>query len=271
MYELSAHEGTAADYDDFARLFALLEIDDPVPPPEIWARELAPNAIFLRSRGRNVAYAVALRFGTEAHLLHVAVDTAARRRGVGRRLLLAAAERMRAQGCTAMRLNVKVGNDPAIRLYARTGLEVHHRSAVLRLPWSALVRLPARSEVTVRAPLPAEDAALEARHDLMTGQLRAWRELGQGMLVAERDGAHVGFARHTAVGAMPFRAERAAAARALLEAIRPHAPPAATHVQLVIEAQDDLAADLRDAGAVLLFDLFHMRGPVPVSAAPAPA
>ena len=57
--------------------------------------------------------------------------------------------------------------------------------------------------------------------------------------------------------------ETLAAARALLEAIRPHVPQAASHVQLVIEGQDDLTLALRDAGAVLLFEIFHMRGPLP--------
>jgi len=263
MDELCAHPGTVADYDDYVRLFAQLQIDDPIPARETWARELAPHAIFLSRGGRNVAYAVALPFGSEAHLLHVVVDQPERGRGVGRRLLLHVGERLRGQGCEAVRLNVKVGNEPAIRLYASMGFDVHHRSAVVRLPWSALQRMGASDGVAVRVPGAADDEGIERRHDLVEGQLRAWRERGHGLLLAERAGRDAGFARHTVVGAMPFRAQGLAPARALLEAIRPHAPPAATHVQLVLEGQDDLAAALRDAGAVLLFEIFHMRGPVP--------
>lgn len=263
MAELSARVGTIADYDEYVRLFAQLQIDDPIPSPDDWARDLAPHAIFLAQGDRTVAYAVAQPFGDEAHLLHVVVDGPMRGRGVGRELLLSVGERLRARGCNAVRLNVKVGNEPAIRLYASLGLDVHHRSAVIRLPWSSVARLGASDGVHVRTPAADEDETLGRRHDLIAGQVRSWRERGHGLVVAERAGRDVGFARYSVVGAMPFRAQGPAPARALLEAIRPHAPPAASHIQVVVEGQDDLAATLRDAGGVLLFEIFHMRGPVP--------
>lgn len=260
MDELTAHRGSAADYDDFVRLHAELEVEDPVPDRAAWVKELAPHALFLSRRGRNLAYAIAQSWGQEAHLSQVAVDPAARRRGVGRALLLALAGRLAEQGCERIRLNVKVGNDPAIRLYACLGLEVHHRSAVLRLPWSTTERLP-RAGFEVGAPDPAQDVELERRFDLIAGQIARWREQGDRLFLV---GAGEGLARYVAgLGSMPFRPAGLRMARALLEAMRPWAPPASTHLQVVVEGDDDLASGLRDAGGTLLFQVLHMRGPLP--------
>ena len=261
MDELTARVGSAADYEDFVRLHAELHVPDPVPDRAAWAERLAPDALFLATDGGNVAYALAHRYGAVAHVVHVVVDPAFRGRGVGRRLFLMLGERLRAAGCEEVRLNVKVGNEPAIRLYAGLGLEVHHRSAVLRLPWSVVDRLPRRDLPSVRAPAPGEDEVLERRFDLVAGQIAAWRGQGHRLLVA---GEGQGFARFVpGTGAMPFRPGRLPGARALLEAMRPHAPPASTHVQVVVEGDDDLAAALRDAGGTLLFEVLNMRGPVP--------
>ncbi len=260
MSDLSFHVGNAADYPDYVRLFAELQIPDPPVPPEEWAAAWAPHSLFLASGGSNVAYALAHAYGATAHVFHLAVDGAMRRKGLGSALFRALGARLLQVGCTRVRLNVKAGNDAAIQLYAGLGLEVHHRAQVLRLPWSAAGHLP-HGVADVRPVDPAEDAALERRHDLLEGQIARWRERDERLFVAAGGD---GFARFVpGLGAMPFCAPGTGCARALLEAMRPHAPPAASHLQLVIEAQDDLALALRDAGATLLFEIFQMRGPMP--------
>lgn len=60
----------------------------------------------------------------EVEVLTLAVDPAARRRGLARALLLAALEMARSQGATAAFLEVAVDNAPAISLYAALGFRV---------------------------------------------------------------------------------------------------------------------------------------------------
>ncbi len=57
----------------------------------------------------------------EAEILTLAVDPAARRRGVGRHLVEAAAESFHAKGATALFLEVALDNDAARALYTASG------------------------------------------------------------------------------------------------------------------------------------------------------
>ena len=57
------------------------------------------------------------------HVMELAVAPDARGRGIGRALLVAAAERARAEGCTSLALDVAADN-PAVRLYRSLGFEV---------------------------------------------------------------------------------------------------------------------------------------------------
>lgn len=59
--------------------------------------------------------------GGEAEILTLAVAPAARRRGLGRALMLAAAARAASLGAAAMFLEAGTGNDAALALYARMG------------------------------------------------------------------------------------------------------------------------------------------------------
>ncbi|MCF7847311.1 MAG: GNAT family N-acetyltransferase [Kiritimatiellales bacterium] len=56
-----------------------------------------------------------------ARIYSLAVAHAARGLGVGRRLVAKAEQRARARGCTWMRLEVRMDNFPAIRLYESQG------------------------------------------------------------------------------------------------------------------------------------------------------
>lgn len=66
-------------------------------------------------------FIVARVAGDEAEILTLAVAPGARRRGLGRDLLAAAARRATAQGAKAMFLEVGVGNAAALALYAGAG------------------------------------------------------------------------------------------------------------------------------------------------------
>jgi len=68
-----------------------------------------------------VGYTCRWRVTDEVHLLNVAVHPAWRRRGVGRRLVEAVLEEGRATHARSVFLEVRAGNAPARRLYARLG------------------------------------------------------------------------------------------------------------------------------------------------------
>ncbi len=82
-----------------------------------WSREVA------------VGFALVRVAADEAELLTIGVDPAARRRGVGRRLVGAAAQAALAAGAHMLHLEVAVANAPARALYARAGFEVVGRRA----------------------------------------------------------------------------------------------------------------------------------------------
>lgn len=62
----------------------------------------------------------------EIHLLNVAVDPAARRCGIGRRLVLAVIEFAEARSADKILLEVRASNEAAIRLYEGLGFERFH-------------------------------------------------------------------------------------------------------------------------------------------------
>lgn len=59
----------------------------------------------------------------EVHVLNIAVDPAYRRRGIARRLMAAARERVLAWRVSCMTLEVRVSNTPAIKLYESLGFK----------------------------------------------------------------------------------------------------------------------------------------------------
>jgi ribosomal-protein-alanine N-acetyltransferase len=85
----------------------------------------------------------------EAEILTLAVAPAARRGGIGRRLVAAAMRRAAAAGAAAMFLEVAPGNAPARALYARAGfVRVGRRAHYYPNGGDALVL---RAELTPRA------------------------------------------------------------------------------------------------------------------------
>ncbi len=229
-----------------------------------------PTSIIAEVGGRPAGYAWYVPLASEGYVHNLAVSVGARGGGLGRVLLDEVSARLRRAGCRAWRLNVKVGNEPAIGLYQRMGMREAHRSTGLTLEWPAVERLPAAGRRLEVGPVePGEDERLEQAFDLPAGQL-AWFRTVTGQVLAvlldqnSTGGSPVGFARFDPgfPGAFPFKVREPAAARALLEGLRPHALPGADRLHLLVEDQPDLVELLCGAGAVRTIELIHMRGPI---------
>jgi ribosomal-protein-alanine N-acetyltransferase len=90
--------------------------------PELADLIAAPGGLALVLDGTSQEGFLLARIGAdEAEILTLAVDPAARRRGVARRLVEAAAETLRAKGATALFLEVAVDNAAARALYSGCG------------------------------------------------------------------------------------------------------------------------------------------------------
>jgi ribosomal-protein-alanine N-acetyltransferase len=71
-----------------------------------------------------IAGFIVTQTGRTGHIITIDVVAAARRSGVGSRLLLAAENRLRAEGSKAVRLETAVDNLPALAFYKRHGYSV---------------------------------------------------------------------------------------------------------------------------------------------------
>jgi ribosomal protein S18 acetylase RimI-like enzyme len=102
-----------------------------------WIAMLArPGTLVAEIDGALVGFAQVARgddavFGGRAELKYLYVDRARARRGIGRRLLAAAAAEAVAQGESRLGVGVVVGNDPAIAFYEALGA---HRAGRYRDP-----------------------------------------------------------------------------------------------------------------------------------------
>ena len=238
MVASPVRDAAPGDYDAYVALERELGIDDPPAAPEAWRADNMPRTVMYERAGRVVGYATYRLLGEEAHLVHLAVAADARRSGVGRALMHAAAARMRAAGASAWFLNVKVGNVAAIRLYESLGMSEKYASTVVRVAWTDVARLALQAPDAVMAAVAAEDdAELERIFDLVAGRLAARRARGRVILQLREHGAFVGVASFAAhgPGAYPFRVTRAALAGVLLAAMQPHARPDEAWVQVIVE------------------------------------
>lgn len=133
-------------YAAFARLFPELAVPEVTPSATYFATTIVPDAIVLRHGGAVVGYACARPRGDRLHVVHVITDPEYRRRGVGRALMAAVAERARAAGFQRWRLNVKPENLAARALYERWGMKVVLASVSMRVGWSDVERIPCTPE-----------------------------------------------------------------------------------------------------------------------------
>ena len=110
-------EATRADLDALHVL--AIEMSD-------WTRESLLDAIdrsiVLVARDEDViGFAIAHAAADEAELLLIGVARSERRRGIGKKLLEAMVEKVRARGARAIHLEVRSSNQAAIALYASLG------------------------------------------------------------------------------------------------------------------------------------------------------
>jgi GNAT superfamily N-acetyltransferase len=252
---------TPDDYAAFARLFPELGVDDPLPPPAVWASAFVPFTFVATAGGEVVGYCYTQEYDDTGYVRHLVVSPDARRRGVGRALMEATARRLRAAGKTGWRLNVGSRNPAALALYEGLGLRTLYRSQSVRVPWTSAAALT-EPIVSARELPAARDVELERLFALPRGQLAAARATKRLVLgVTANGGACLGLAvfAPSFPGAFPFRVRDQSAVRPLLEAMRPHVVgiPA---VNLVIDDDDGLVSLLVAAGAEVRADFFHLGG-----------
>ena len=82
-----------------------------------------PHGIFLvaLAEGKVVGYGGTWIVIDEAHITTVAVDPEYRRKGIGNKIMAALLEEAEKKGATCSTLEVRAGNEPAIKLYEDLG------------------------------------------------------------------------------------------------------------------------------------------------------
>jgi GNAT superfamily N-acetyltransferase len=259
---LVVRAATPEDHALFARFFLSFDMPDPIPDLAWWTR-FSKNACFLEEDGKAVGYGLAFKVGDDGYVMHCAVDSSARNRGVGGAVMSALGKRLRDEGCSRWNLNVKEGNAPALALYRRFGMEVEFAVSALSLPWRCVDALPSSLGV-VESFESREDREVEDCLGLDRGRVSLQRDFEDRILLRVRDGAGVagviGFAPRFP-GAALFRARSSGHARTLFDGVRSHA----THdyFRLAVEADAALAEELIGVGATRLMSLVHMVGPIP--------
>jgi ribosomal protein S18 acetylase RimI-like enzyme len=259
--EVAVRLADAGDYAAFTRLFPELGVDDPLPTPAVWASAFAPYTRVATEGSEVVGYCYTQEYDDTGYVRHLVVAPSARRRGVGRALMLETARHLRALGKTGWRLNVGARNAAAHALYGGLGLRQLYESQAVRAPWSSAAALP-ETRLSARELPPARDGELERLFALPRGQLAAARATKRLVISAlDAGGACVGLAVFSPSfpGAFPFRALDRAATRPLLEAMRPHVE-ASPFVNLVIDDDAALVELLLAAGAEVRGHFFHFGG-----------
>jgi len=101
---------------------------DPYPPRLLlyYLRLSGDLFIACRSGGRLVGYAIGVieDFGRAGHVVSICVHRDYRRRGLGRRLMEMLEKLFRERGALESRLEVRVSNEPAIKLYRSLGYSI---------------------------------------------------------------------------------------------------------------------------------------------------
>lgn len=258
----SIRPASGGDYAAFASLFPELEVDDPVPPPQVWESVLAPCCRVAVAGEDVVGYCFFQEYEDTGYIRHLVVAPRAQRRGIGRALMQDVAGRLRSSGKRFWRLNVKPDNRAALALYQGMGLSVQYPATSLRLPWTALESIPPGLAVA-RELAPARDSILENLFDLPRGQLAYARRQGRLLLEAvsgpDQRPAGVAVFDSSYPGSFPFRVIETDAVAPLLTAIRVHVP-AHEVINLVTEDDARLSAMLIAVGAKVRDEILHLKG-----------
>lgn len=267
MTELRTRPATDTDYPTFARLFPELAVPDPLPSEDAFIARMMDDVVIVEDAGSPVGYGFSQVYGKSTHVVHVVAAKEARGRGVGAAIMSALRARAIADGCTRWFLNVKQENVPAIRVYERAGMSREAEGWTLRMPWSALTKLPdvdPALHVTTVTPDAAEDAALAARFGLDAARLGSLRNRrGVVLLVTKGEGRHGAFAAFDPVfpGIYPIRVEHPMLAKPLMQAFVPHAKHDYTNVW--VEENHALRDVLVGAGAEQQFSIYRMSSALP--------
>lgn len=270
---IALRPGRPEDHAAFARLFTALGVAESPPPPDVWARELMPQCLFVDGPEGPLAYTVTdVIGGGIGFVMMLVVDAPARRRGLGRRILLAMAERLRAQGCREWRLNVKRDNVPARTLYESLGMRAARESVSLRVTRAQVEALPPAPEPLEVVPVTEGDyAALTDAFRLTPGKL-AWyaQKPSHRLLRLVRPGAPAaeaprGFMDLRAGAGLiyPVFAVTPGHARVLLEDGFTRMGPGTESLEVVVTDDAPLVARLREAGAHAHMEMLELRGPLP--------
>ena len=257
-------DATASDYGAYVRLVAELGVDDPVPSATRFVDELrARTLVAVDAHDEVIGYVLVEELHGVGYIRNIVSDPARRRTGVGVALMAAARARFLAAGATTWCLNVKPDNAAAIGLYARFGMRTAYRSTILRLPSG--IALPPTD--LVLAPLPAErDADVEPLLRLLPGQLASARTRpSRYVLGLSRGDELLGACVYIPAmpGAFPFRLRSPAHAAAFIALLRTFTSiPNAAFLQVGVEDDDALAAEVLRLGAYVQLELLHLRGPL---------
>ena len=266
---LTPRPAEPGDYPTFARLFLELQTDEPAPPSDRFELML-PTTLVAERAGAAVGYALYEILGDICYVRNLVTDRAARRSGVGARLMAEIAGIARARGCTRWRLNVKPENVAAVTLYERLGFRGVREGRTVRLSWAAALALPG-ADVAEQIE-PADDAAFETVFDAEPGLLASRRAKGSLVLGVRRGGAPLALACFDAKfpGGYPFRAPGLVEAASLLRAMGAARVPIVDGgswrercVQLFIEEPPELLTAFLALGAEPILRILHMRAPLP--------
>jgi GNAT superfamily N-acetyltransferase len=261
--KVSIRNATLEDHLLYLRLLPELGVDDPPPDAAKWANELKAATLVAERGGEPVGVCTYFVLEGSGHIRALMVDPKARRVGAGRALLEEVSKRLRAAGCGKWTLNVKPHNVAAIGLYVSLGFARDYSSQALRLPWSVMDALPPSPPVSARVVAPSDDRELEKMFSLSAGQIEGMRKTKRLLLtLTDAAGSLLALAAYdpTYPGAFPFRVKELPLARALLQAMKPHALPGAEWTGVVVENDDALAKLLIAHGASVRMDIDHYAG-----------
>lgn len=188
---MRVREARPEDHEAMVRLWAALETGQAPPEPARWQQLYMQHTLFVEGDGGElVGYGLFYAFADRGDIRQVSVVPSARRRGVGRTVMAAIAERLRAHGCREWRLEVREENAPAIALYRSIGMEVLHDIDILRFDRATVeaFALTRSGALDVTEVDPKDDAKLEEWFDLGRGQLARYRESRPGVMwrIADR-------------------------------------------------------------------------------------
>lgn len=249
----------------FARLFPELGVADPLPTAEQFASAMLPRVILLEEDGEALGYAFWQVYGPTLHVVQVVVAPKARGRRAGQALLKEVRGHGRRAGCSRWYLNVKKDNTPALRLYERLGFTREMEGWALRTAWDEVAKLPDEPRAPApRAPQPSDDPAIARRFDLDVERIATLRARpGQVLVVLGEPDHPLAFAGFAPAfpGVYPIRVARSELARAVFDALRPHAR--APHLHVFVEGDRGLYELLCGVGARLEHAIFRMGAALP--------